>query len=158
MGIGGYGQPFTEDVYDDSEDIAYYLFDLTADPLESNNLWDDEAYTSLKTELLSSMCDYYTSMVAPVFAFGGDSYAFWLAVNATKINPMDPTELGYITYWQDDQNNASPAYTKEAFEAYANAGGDPYCPFAALQTMSLGAHSNPKFVGRKNEGRHGSLD
>ena len=154
--IGGYGQPFTEDIYNDSEDIGYYLFDLTADPLESNNLWDDERYSSLKKDLLTGMCDYYTSMIAPAFSPNVDSHAFWVAVNSTKKDPMDPTELGYVTYWHNDHNSALPAYTKEAFESYAKAGDDFYCPFKALQTMSYGAHSNPKLATRKGKGRLGS--
>merc|ERR1711998_25196 len=158
--IGGYGQPFTEDIYDDDEDVAYYLFDLSSDPLETNNLWDNADYTALKSDLLTGMCEYYTAMVSPVFAKSVDTRSFWAAVNSTKENPKNATELGFLSYWHNDYSQATPTYSKDEFERTVGVSDETssFCPFTSSGIIHLGSKTNMHFKGHKFTGRIGSKD
>ena len=97
-----------------------YFFDLSSDPYETKNLWNNEDKHELRMSLLDALCERYSSMTDSVFVKYYNPNHFWLAVNATKKgnDPTNSDELGYLTHWYpvDESYNPNPTYTKSDFE------------------------------------------
>ena len=60
----GTGYVWEDDSY---STLTFQMYDLRNDPMETDNLWDLDAYRTARNEMVSLFCDAYLHMVPSVF-------------------------------------------------------------------------------------------
>jgi arylsulfatase A-like enzyme len=91
--------------------VVPQLFNLTADPEETTNLWTSSDPTAARLESLLLKTIDYPTVAADVAAYQQDMFRWWMGANPTTWQKQlsDPTVVRWAQAWEDAGPNASLA-------------------------------------------------